>query len=133
MNCQLVFVVLPNLLVPPPVVNVTALNNQLVGQSLALQCEVTAVRGITSRVDIVWSSGGTVLRRMNDVSSTMIGNSLVYTHNYTIFPLSTADEARVYQCDVEINANPPAEGNDSIALNVTGKYCIFICSFDYIH
>ena len=125
--------VLPIFLVPPPAVSVTTLNTQTVGQSLTLQCEVTTVRGITSRVDIVWSSGGMELDRMNDTSSTMRGNSLVYTHNYAIFPLSTVDEARVYQCDVHINANPPVVGNDSIALDVTGKHSIFICSFDYIH
>ena len=54
----------------------TAPNTQTVGQSLTLQCEVTTVRGITSRVDIVWSSDGTVLRRMNDATATM-GNPLV--------------------------------------------------------
>ena len=56
-------------LVPPPTVLVTAPNNQTVGQSLSLQCEVTTVRGITSRVDIVWSSG-TVLRRINSITIT---------------------------------------------------------------
>ena len=54
--------------VPIPTVSVTALNTQTVGQSLTLQCEVTTVRGITSRVDIVWSSGGSILRRINDLS-----------------------------------------------------------------
>ena len=65
-------------LVAAPVVNVSVSDNQKVGQSLTLQCEVTTVRGITSRVDIVWSSGSMELERTNDVSSTTLDNSLVY-------------------------------------------------------
>ena len=106
--------------VPPPTVNVTALNTQTVGQSLTLQCVVTTVRGITSRVDIVWSSGGTELQRTN-VSSTMTNNSLAYTNSYTISQLSTDDQDTVYWCCAGINSIPVVADNDSIALNVTSK------------
>ena len=103
---------------------VTAPHTQIVGQSLTLQCEVTTVRGITSslRVDIVWSSDGKELRRVNDVSSTTVDNSLVYTDSYTISPLSTTDEKRVYQCEVVINATIPIRDDDNIVLDVTGKW-----------
>ena len=107
--------------VPTPTVNVTAPNTQTVGQSLTLQCEVTTVRGITSRVDIVWSSGGMELERMNDTSSTTMDNSLVYTHSYTIPPLSTTDDDRVIQCQVVINTSPSVMATDSITLDVTGE------------
>ena len=92
------------------------------GESLALQCEVTTVRGITSRVDIVWSSGGTELQRMNNVSSTMMSNSLVYTNSYTISQLSTANDSRVIQCEGMINASPLAMGSDSTTLDVNGQH-----------
>ena len=98
----------------------TASNDQIVNQSLTLQCEVTTVRGITSRVDIVWSSGGTELQRMNNVSLTTMGSSLVYTDSYTISQLSTTDDDRVIQCEVVIIANPPVIANNSIILDVTG-------------
>ena len=101
---------------------VTAPNNQPVGQSLTLQCEVTTVRGITSRVDIVWSSGGIELNRTNNVSSTTMDNSLVYTDSYTISQLSTTDEGRVIKCEVVINASPSVMASDSITLDVTGEY-----------
>ena len=107
--------------VPTPTVSVTAPNTQIVGQSIILQCEVTTVRGIISRVDIVWSSGGTVLERMNDVSSNTMGNSLVYTDFYTISQLSTTDDGRVIQCEVVINPSQPVMASDSITLDVTGK------------
>ena len=42
--------------VPTPTMSVTVLNTQIVGQSVTLQCEVTTVRDITSRMDIVWSN-----------------------------------------------------------------------------
>ena len=109
------------ILVPTPTVTVTAPITQTVGQLLTLQCEVTTVRGITSRVDIVWSSGGTELERMNDVSSTTMDNSLVYIDYYTISQLNTTDDDKVIQCEGVINGNPPIMANDSITLDVTGK------------
>ena len=114
------FIVMVDALVPTPTVSMTALNTQIVGQSVTLKCEVTTVRGITSRVDIVWSSDGIELERMNNVSSTTINNSLVYTIKYTIPQLSTADDDRVIQCEGVINATLPVMANDSIALDVTG-------------
>ena len=111
-----------NILVASSTTSITVLNTQTVGQSLTLQCKVNTVRGITSRVDIVWSSGGTGLERMNDVSSTTMDNSLVYTDYYTILQLNTTDVDRVIQCEGVINANLPIMANDSITLNVTGKY-----------
>ena len=107
-------------LVPTPNVSVIALSTQIVGQSLTLECEVTTVRGITSTVDIVWSSGGIELERMN-VSSTAMSNSLVYTDSYTISQLNTNDDDRVIQCEGIINADPPIIHSHNITLEVTGK------------
>ena len=85
------------------------------------------MRSITSRVDIVWSSGGIELQRMNNVSSTMMINSLVYTNTYSISQLNTTDDGRVIQCEVVINTSPPVMATDSTTLDVTGKYNIIIC------
>ena len=110
-------------LVPVPDVSLSAPTTQTVGQSLILQCEVTAVIGITSMVDIVWrNSGGDDLQMTNNVSSTTMDNSLVYTDSYTISQLSTTDEGRVIQCEVVINASPLVMASDSITLDVTGMY-----------
>ena len=79
------------------------------------------MRGITSRVDIVWSSGGMELERMN-VSSTTMDNSLVYTHSYTISQLSPTDDGRVIQCEVVINASPSVTATGNITLDVMGMY-----------
>ena len=85
------------------------------------------MRGIISRVDIVWSSGGTELQRMNDVSLTIMDNSLVQTDSYTISQLNTTDEGRVIQCGVVINASPPVMTSDSTTLDVTGEYIHSSC------
>ena len=114
-------------IVPTPTVNVTAPDNQTVGQSLTLQCEVTTVRGIASRVDIVWSSGGTELQRINLVLSTTMDNSLVYTDSYIISQLSTTNDGSVIQCEVVIDASPPIMASDTITLDVTGKYMYSSC------
>ena len=100
--------------------NVTTLNDQTVGQSLTLQCEVTTVRGITSRVDIVWSSNGIILRRINGTIPTPMDNSLVYIDSYNISRLSTTDDGRIIQCEVVINASPSKVAHDNITLDVMG-------------
>ena len=115
------FIICLIFLVPTPNVTVTAPITQTVGQSLTLQCEVTTVRGITSGMYIVWRSGGTELVSIN-VSSTVMGNSLVYTDYYTISQLSTTDDDRVIQCEGVISTNPPVMAHDIITLNVTGEY-----------
>ena len=103
---------------------ITAPNTQTVGQSLTLQCEVTTVRGITSRVDIVWTSDGQPLQRMNNLSATTMGNSLVYTNNYTISQLTTTDDDRMIRCELVINTTPPVMDSEIITLSVTGEYIV---------
>ena len=124
---MLILLYLSTLLVPILNVSVTALSNQTVGQSLTLHCEVTTVIGVTSRVDIVWSSDGAELERMNNVSSTTVNGSLVYTDSYMISMLSTSFNARIYGCEVLINANPSKAASNNIILNVDGECCMHLC------
>ena len=99
----------------------TAPNTQIESRSLTLQCDVTTVRGITSRVDIVWkNSNGMELDTTGNIMPTMMTDSLVYTDSYTILQLSTTDDGRVIQCEVVINASPPVKASNSITLDVTG-------------
>ena len=108
----------------------TAPNTQTVGQSLTLQCEVTTVRGITSRVDIVWSSGGTELQKMENVTSDIIDNSLLYRDSYNILILTTSDDDRAFQCEGIINVNPLVSADDDLSLDVTSKHlAIYVYSY----
>ena len=106
---------------PIPSISITFPNTQTVGQSLILQCDVTAVRGITSRVDILWISGGIVLERINGTTATTMDNSLIYTDFYIISQLSTTDDSRVIQCKGIIQAMPSQSNINMLTLNVTGK------------
>ena len=121
--------------VPTPTVSVTSPNNQTVGQPLILQCEVTTVRGITSRVDIVWSSNDTELQRMDNVVLSPINDSLVYMDTYNNPLLNTTDDGRVIQCEVVINVSPSVTAKDNITLDVTGKdyrCCATVLTFVYV-
>ena len=114
---------------------VTAPNTQIVGQPLTLECSVTAVRGITSKVDIIWSRGSNVLMRTNNTTPTMMDNSLVYTNTYIIPVLSTDDEGREYECAVVINANAVVMATGIVTLDVMGELqslCKCICIIQLI-
>ena len=106
---------------PPPSVTVTTPNTQIVGLSLTLECSVTTVRGITSRVDIMWRRASTLLRKTDNLSPTIMISSLLYTDTYTISQLSTTDDGREYQCEVVINTSPPVMATGSVTLDVMGE------------
>ena len=104
------------------------LNTQTVGQPLTLQCTVTTVRGITSRVDIVWSTGDVVLNRTNHTSPTVMENSLLFSDIYVISQVNTTDDGREYQCEVVINTSPPVVATSNITLDVLGKHACSLFS-----
>jgi len=110
-------------LVPDPDnVTVTADDIQLVGQSLILECRGTIVRGVTSRVDIVWSNDGVILNSITGVSGILSQDNLpVYTATH-VLQLNTDDEDKTYCCEIVINSAPPAMSTTNITLDVTGKY-----------
>ena len=113
-------------LVPiPDTVNVTAKSTQIVGQPLILECNVTTVRGITSRVDIVWSSNDEEVERTEGLDNFSATNySVLYTELYVIPQLSTLDEGRTITCGILINAMILVTATDSVTLNVTGRCSI---------
>ena len=104
---------------------VTAPNTQTVGNSLTLTCNVTAVRGITSSVDIIWSRDDREVERMEGVNvSSTTDNSVVYTDTYTISQLNTTDDGE-YQCEVVINSTSLVMAASSVILDVMGE-CIYV-------
>ena len=109
-------------LVPVPTVTINAPNTQRVSQSLTLQSSVTTVRGITSRMDIVWSSNGIELQRiMGTAVSSANGNTELYEDTYDIPLLSTADDGRVIQCEIVIMSIPSIVAVKNVTLDVYGK------------
>ena len=104
----------------PDNATVASSNTQIIGQSLSLECSVTTMRGITSRVDIVWSSDGVEISRTEGVNASLAQReSMMYSAYYTIPQLSTSDDGRVYRCEVVINTSPPVMATGSVTLDVT--------------
>ena len=106
-------------LVPTPNVIVTALNNQQVGDPLLLECNVITVRGITSSVDIVWTTNDEVVRRVDNVSGETVDNSVVYRtiYNDSEISLREKDSGTTYQCIVEINNSTLVNATDLFVLS----------------
>ena len=99
-----------------------AVNNQTVGQLLILQCSVTTIRDINSRVDFVWISNGTELERVEGVTSELSTNILaVYTDYYIISQLSIADNNSLHTCEVIINRSPLISASSNFTLYITGN------------
>ena len=107
------------LLVPLPSVKINASDEQTVGESLTLECRIEAVEDIDSTGDIIWTTGNTEVRRVENISAYLISN---YSDFFSIPILSRSDNNRKYQCKVIINTTPPVTGNGNIILNVTRKF-----------
>ena len=100
---------------------VTTLNEQIVGEPLMLECAMSTPRGISSRVDVVWSRDGVEVEHINDISSNFSSPELVvYTNIYTIPLLGTYDDDVVYECEVIIHSNPMLKVTDNLTLDVAG-------------
>ena len=83
---------------------------------------MTAVRGITSRVDIVWSSDGIEFRTsVGHFISSTTNTSVTYVDTYTITQLDTTNEGQQLQCTVVINGLLPVIASDIVTLDVSGK------------
>ena len=110
---------------PVPSAIVKILNNQTVGQPLTLECSIAIVRGITSRVDVAWSSNGIELNTVKGVNiSSSTNDSLLLTDTYIISQLSTADENKEYVCEIFLDTEPLVNATSGVVLHVTGKHNI---------
>ena len=80
-------------------------------QPLILQCTATILRSITSTVDIIWTTGNTQVRRVNNVTaSSNINSSSIYNDSFIIPSLNVSDIGigSVYQCEALINSVSPS-------------------------
>ena len=116
------FIIIFLTLVPAPSIVINVPNTQRVGQSLTLESTITTVRGITSRVDIVWSSNGVELKRINKTNQSSTNESTeLYEDTYHIPLLSTIDNGRVIECKIIIGSIPATVVTHNVTLYATGK------------
>ena len=104
----------------------TTLRNITIGDRLTLDCTVTAVRGISSSVDIIWTTGGRVVRRVYNIAVDIENDYAIYTDSFEISSLSAIDNGREYQCTVMINASQPVNNSNQITVIFPGE-CIHFC------
>ena len=91
---------------------------------------MTTVRGITSRVDIVWTTKGEELRKSVDHTINSTANNWVtYIDIFSIPQLNTTNEGQTIQCMVVINGLLPVMTSDIVTLNVSGKLANLLYMF----
>ena len=100
-------------------INIAARSLHQVGDPLTLDCNIQDLSGITSPLEVVWTTNTSILQRTNITASVNNGSS-VYTDSYTIMQLTTSDHGRVIQC-IANRTDPPVMDGSNIILNVTGK------------
>ena len=92
-------------------------------QPLVLHCTATIVSSITSTVDIIWTTGNTQVRRVNNVTaSSNINSSSIYNDSFIIPSLNVSDIGSVYECEVVINSVLPTTAKTGFIIPIPGKH-----------
>jgi len=105
-------------------VAVATLNPQELGQPVKMDCNVSTVRGITSRVDIVWKKNNAYLTTVQGLNASFSSDGRAfYMDTYHIPQLNTSDDSTEYQCEAVINTSPPIIATDTVIFNITGECC----------
>ena len=98
---------------------INAPGEQILGESLTLECKIKTAVDIDDTFDIIWTNSITEVRRVENIPANLISN---YSDLYTIPALSRSDDNRRYQCEVIINTNPPVSAAiASITLEVRSE------------
>ena len=112
-----------HIIVPTPHVKITIFDDELIiGNPLTLDCTATIARGISNSVDIIWTTGDKVVRKVDDITAEGENDYTVYTDSFDILSLSAIDNGREYKCRVVINTRQPIYNEDQITLIFPGKY-----------
>ena len=107
---------------PSITVEIIAMNIPKIYQPLILQCNATIEGGITSTVDIIWTTGDTQVRRVNNVTASSNINSTAVYDLLIIPSLDISDIGSVYQCEVLINSVIPTKAKADFIIPIPGTY-----------
>ena len=108
---------------PIMAVEVMATGIPAINQSLTLQCTANIVRGISSTVDIIWTTGDAQVRRVNNVIvSSNINSTSVYNDSFIIPSLDISDIGSLYQCEVLVNSVIPTKAKADYIIPIPGTY-----------
>ena len=114
-------------------VEVMTENSPTIYQPLILQCVATIVRGITSTVDIIWTTGDTQVRRVNNVTaSSNINSTSVYSDSFVIPSVNISDIGSVYQCEIIINSILPTTAKANFTISIPGTVCMYMYIYLFV-
>ena len=114
-------------------IEVATIDYPTIYQPLMLQCTATTVENITSAVDIIWTTGNTQVRRVNNVTaSSNINSSSIYNDSFIIPSLNVSDIGSVYECEILINSVLPTTAKTDFMIPIPGTYVSIHMSFHYI-
>ena len=83
------------------------------------------MRGITGTVDIIWTTGDTQVRRVNNVTaSSNINSTSVYNDSFIIPSLNISDIGDVYQCEVLVNSFVPTTAKTDFIIPIPGNHIL---------
>ena len=103
------------------------IKNPKIYQPLTLQCTATVINGTTGTVDIIWTTGDTQVRRVNNVTaSSNINSTSVYNDSFIIPSLNISDIGSVYQCEVLINSILPTSAIGDFIIPIPGILTLYI-------
>ena len=102
-------------------VEVANVSSAVIDQSFVLQCSAIMVRGITSTVDFIWSTGNRQVRRINDVTPSDLVTLIVFNDSFVIPSLDISDIG-VYQCEVILNSFSHITVNDVFTVPFSDIY-----------
>jgi len=107
-----------------PIIGVEVIaTNPVINQPLILQCNATIVSDITTTIDIIWTTGNTQIRRVNNVTAVnSINSSSVYNDSLIISSLNISDIGSVYQCEVLVNSVLPTTAKTDFMIPIPGMY-----------
>ena len=84
------------------------------------------MRRVTSRVDIIWTTGNRQVRRINNVVARRINTLTVYNDSFVIPSLDIGDIGANYQCEVLVNSFPSTKVKNDFTIPFPGMY-VHIC------
>ena len=116
--------------------NISVPNNLTTGHPVTMNCTIVVVRGISSRVDIVWYSGLQQVRRVNNAAASVLTDTAaMYRDSFSIPSLSIQYDGREYLCEAIINSHPLVIASSSITLKITSKLtiCTYIATAIWLH
>ena len=116
--------------VPTPELSLNSVNPPTLSDQLILECNATAVRGITSRLDFMWirTDDDSEMIVQNVTGANTTDDSLVYTDIYTTsMALMESDIGVVYLCMITLNTKQPPitkELNITLDTSISEYMCI---------